>query len=130
MTTYKFNDRSGNRGRDCNFCIIHAGKAFTQYQAVENKMASFTSLKYVKDGKWSNTDWQVNVNSAKLVVFMEPFSYWTNDMQTCIEHIITECSEYIGYTPTEEEALIAFEFCCPKAFKKCQEVLTLNDELI
>ena len=130
MTTYEFNDRMGRRQRDCNFCITHNGVAYTQDQAVENKMASFTSLKYEKDGKWSNTDWRVNVNSARLIVFMEPFDYWSNDMQTCIDHIIEDCKEYIGYTPTEEEARLAFELCCPKAFKRCQEVLTLNDELI
>ena len=130
MNVYHFNDKQGNRDRDCRIAIVYDGVAYSKKEAIEWKMASFVSLGYTKDGKWSNTDWKVSVNTARLVVCMSPFNRWSTDLATCIEHIKRVCKAYIGYTPTDEEARIAFEFLYPEAYSQCMEALTLTNELI
>ena len=113
----QFNDKQGNRDRSCRYCIVHNGKAYTQQEAVEAKLAKFVSLGYNKNGKWSNTDWRVETNSAKLVVIMSPFDGWTDDMALCIDHVLSSYGNS-DYGVTREEAELAFSFLYPNKYQK------------
>jgi len=121
MRKYQFNDKRGNRDRKCFFCVIHAGKAYSAKEAEDAGLAVFRSLSYEQAGKWSNSTWEVTVNSASLIVFMEPFDGWSERMEDVISEVKASCLRYIGYEPTDAEAIIAFQFCCPQRYARRME---------
>lgn len=111
-----FNDRQGSRDRECFYCVIHAGKAYSRKEAEEANLAVFRSLSYERAGKWSNSTWEVTLKSASLVVFREPFNWWSEKLEDVILELKESCQGYIGYEPTDNEALLSFQFCCPKRY--------------
>lgn len=121
MKTYIFNDRQGSRDRECFFCVVYAGKAYSKKEAEEANLAVFRSLDYERAGKWSNTTWEVTLKSASLVVFMRPFNGWSERVEDVISEIRESCQRYIGYEPTDAEAILAFQFCCPKRYAELIE---------
>jgi len=130
MPVYTFNDKMGNRGRSCRYRILHDGNAYGQQAAEANKLAVFQSLQYEKNGKWSNTDWKVTTNSAKLLVCMAPFRGWSDTLEQCLEHI-QDCSEgYTGYRPTEQEALCFLQSAYASVYADATEKEELMEELI
>jgi hypothetical protein len=92
-------------------------------------LAVFRSLRYEQAGKWSNTTWEVSLNSASLVVFREPFDGWSERLEDVILELKESCHNYIGYEPTDVEAILAFQFCCPQQyaarFEKEQKIANL-----
>jgi hypothetical protein len=44
---------------------------------------------------------------------MEPFDGWSERLEDVILEIKESCQRYIGYEPTDDEAALAFQFCCP-----------------
>jgi len=116
MKSYVFNDKRGNRDRKCFFCVVYEGKAYSAKEAEDAGLAVFRSLSYEKAGKWSNSTWEVTLNSASLIVFMEPFDGWSERMEDAISEIKESCLRYIGYEPTDTEANLAFQFCCPARY--------------
>lgn len=121
MKKFQFNDKLGSRNRECFFCVIHAGKAYSMKEAKDDNLAVFRSLNYEKNGKWSNITWEVILNSASLVVFMKPFDGWSDRLQDVILEIKESCQKYIGYEPTDDEATLAFQFRCPWQYEKRME---------
>jgi hypothetical protein len=113
MKRFQFNDKRGNRDRKCFFCVVYAGKAYSMKEAENSNLAVFRSLSYEQAGKWSNSTWEVTLNSASLVVFMEPFDGWSDRLQDVISEVKESCLRYIGYEPTDDEATLAFQYCCP-----------------
>jgi hypothetical protein len=61
----KFNDKQGNRDRECRYCIIYKGKAYSPKDKVLEGVVKFVSLGYTKEGKWSNTDWLVKTRGGQ-----------------------------------------------------------------
>jgi hypothetical protein len=118
---YTFNDRQGSRDRECFFCVVYAGKVYSKEEAEEANLAVFRSLDYERAGKWSNTTWEVSIKSASLVVFREPFNYWSEKWEDVILELKESCQMYIGYEPTDNEAVLAFQFCCPKRYAELIE---------
>lgn len=127
---YKFNDQQGNRDRQCRFAIIHDGKLYQKDDAVTNRLATFQALDHEKAGKWSNTTWQVTVNTASLIVCMSPFEGWPGTMELCIKHIQGECKMRIGYTPTAEEAELFFAEIYPERYARVRAAEEAVEELI
>jgi hypothetical protein len=121
MKSYVFNDKRGNRDRKCFFCVIHEGKAYSMKEAEDANLAVFRSLRYEQAGKWSNTTWEVTLNSASLVVFMEPFDGWSEKIEDVILEVKESCHNYIGYEPTDVEAILAFQYCCPQRYARRME---------
>ena len=113
MKSYVFNDKRGNRDRKCFFCVVYEGKAYSMKEAEDAGLAVFRNLRYEQAGKWSNTTWEVTLNSASLVVFREPFDGWSEKIEDVILEVKESCQSYIGYEPTDVEAILAFQFCCP-----------------
>jgi len=113
MKSYVFNDKRGNRDRKCFFCVVYEGKAYSMKEAEDANLAVFRSLKYEQAGKWSNSTWEVTLNSASLIVFMEPFDGWSDKIEDVILEVKESCYNYISYEPTDAEAIIAFQHCCP-----------------
>ena len=130
MPTYNFNDQQGNRDRSCRYGIIHNNQYFTADDAQAQKLAVFKSLGYKKNGKWSNTDWEVTTKSAKLIVCMSPFEGWPESVDLCVKHVIRECKRYVEWEPSEEEALIFFRGCYPKTYAKTLEKEAAIGELV
>lgn len=116
MRTYIFNDRQGSRDRECFFCVVYAGKVYSKEEAEEANLAVFRSLDYERAGKWSNTTWEVSIKSASLIVFREPFNWWSERIEDVIMELRESCQRYIGYEPTDAEAILAFQFCCPERY--------------
>ncbi len=116
MRSYIFNDKQGNRDRECFFCVIYAEKVYSRKEAEDANLAVFRSLSYEKGGKWSNTTWEVILKSASLVVFMRPFNGWSERIEDVILELKESCQKYIGYEPTDTEAILAFQFCCPEQY--------------
>lgn len=116
MKVRTFNDKQGNRDRSCRYCIVHNGVAYSRKDAEEMKLAVFRELNYTKNGKWSNSDWEVTTKSATLVVAMSPFNYWPDDLESCLSHIMG----YYGQDSivTREDALIAFKFLYPDIYER------------
>lgn len=121
MKSYIFNDRQGSRDRECFFCVVYAGKAYSKEEAEEANLAVFRSLDYERAGKWSNTTWEVSIKSASLIVFREPFNWWSERIEDVILELKESCQNYIGYEPTDAEAIIAFQFCCPAQYERRME---------
>lgn len=109
MPTYKFNDKQGNRDRQCVSRVVLNGQALSLAEATQANWCSDLRSNMVKNGKWSNCDHEVTVNNAKLVIFMEPFEGWPTGKSAIIKSVQESCTEYIGYTPSPEEAWLAFE---------------------
>lgn len=109
MPKYKFNDKLGNRGRSCRYRIIYEGKAYAAAEAEEQNLAVFVSLIYEKNGKWSNTTWEVLTKSAILVVCMSPFNGWPDNLELCLDHVIMDNDHYTGKAIEREDALIFFK---------------------
>ena len=116
MKSYVFNDKRGNRDRKCFFCVVYEGKAYSMKEAEDANLAVFHSLRHEQAGKWSNTTWEVTLNSASLVVFREPFDGWSERLEDVILELKESCQNYIGYEPTDAEAILAFQFCCPARY--------------
>jgi hypothetical protein len=116
MKKYIFNDKQGSRDRECFFCVVYAGKVYSKEEAEEANLAVFRSLDYEKAGKWSNSTWEVTLKSASLIVFREPFNWWSEKLEDVILELKESCQRYIGYEPTDAEAILAFQFCCPKRY--------------
>ena len=129
MKSYVFNDKRGNRDRKCFFCVVYAEKVYSAKEAEDAGLAVFRSLRYEQAGKWSNTTWEVTLNSASLVVFREPFDGWSERLEDVILELKESCQNYIGYEPTDTEAILAFQFCCPQRyaarFEKEQKIANL-----
>jgi hypothetical protein len=121
MKTYVFNDKRGSRDRKCFYCVIHAGEVFSMKEAEDSNLAVFRSLSYEKNGKWSNSTWEVTLNSASLVVFMEPFDGWSERIHDVVLELKESCQRYIGYEPTDTEAVLAFQYCCPWQYERRME---------
>jgi putative CRISPR-associated protein (TIGR02620 family) len=83
----EFSDRMGNRNRECRYAVIHEGRAYGRKEAQEAGLARFEELSYVKDGKWSYSEWRVTTRSAALIVVMSPFDGWSDDLEACLDHI-------------------------------------------
>lgn len=90
-------------------------------EAEDANLAVFRSLSYEQAGKWSNTTWEVTLKSASLIVFMEPFDGWSDRIEDVILEVKESCHNYIGYEPTDAEAIIAFQFCCPARYARRME---------
>lgn len=113
----KFNDKRGNRDRVCNYGIVRSGKFYLPDQAEDEKFAQFISGKYVKQGKWSNTDWTVRLGSESvLVVVMSPFDGWGATLQEMIEQGIESCHRYTGIRVTPEEMGVALKSLYPRTW--------------
>jgi hypothetical protein len=128
---YTFNDGMGNRSRSCRHRVLFQGKAYTQSEAVAEKLAVFRELKYTKNGKWSNTDWEVTVGSARLVVCMSPFDGWPQTLAGCLEHVQKSCARYLGEenTPTTEESVIFFRATYPDKYNEIAALDAAEGEL-
>lgn len=130
MAVYKFNDGMGNRDRSCFYGIMLDGKVYSQSEAVEAKLAVFQSLAHEKNGKWSNTTWQVTTKSAKLVACMSPFNGWPETIKGCLDHVVTSNAGYTGETLTEEEARVFFFAKYPKTAARIQALEAAASELV
>lgn len=118
MPVYKFNDKQGNRDRACMWAILHEGRIYNTAESKEAKLAVFKAVGFEKNGKWSNTDWEVHTVSAKLIVIMPPFEGWGEDLSKCVSHVINSCKSYLGWEPSEEEATLFFTTKYPKTFAR------------
>jgi hypothetical protein len=130
MRTYEFNDIQGDRDRQCEFAIVKDGVFYTPEEAMASKLATFKRLWSNKNGKWSNSQWQVTVNSANLIVCRAPFSPWSDDLATCLNHVADSCQDYIGYYPTTEQCLLFFKNAFPEKFAKILALDKAKEELI
>jgi hypothetical protein len=130
MKKYIYNNELGNRGRECKTAVIHENIIYTPDGAEKNNLAVFKELDYTKNGKWSNSTYEVTLNSASLIVCMSPFDGFSDDLQDCIEHIKNSCEGYIGYIPTTDEALLFLQVKYPKTYARVTEKEKLTSELI
>ncbi|MDP2718616.1 MAG: hypothetical protein Q8P44_02100 [Dehalococcoidia bacterium] len=123
----KFNDRQGNRDRTCYFGVVFEGKFFPKDEAVKGKLAVFVQLSYQKNGKWSNSTWQVETKSAKLVVGMEPFEGWMGGVKGAIAHLQKQALAAEREPLTDNEALAFFQACWPRTFARLSAVPSVDD---
>jgi len=130
MKKYVFNDKQGNRDRECIYGIVFDGEFFSRKEAEDKKLAVFKSLKWEKAGKWSNTTWEVVVKSAKLVVCMRPFNGWPHDLDECVKHVKESSKSYTGETITDEEAICFLKGAYPKLYQNLIEIKKKEDDLI
>ncbi len=135
---YYFNDGLRNRSRSCKYAILYAGKCFSFSEAQKQNLAIFRSLKWTKNGKWSSTDWEVTTNSAKLIVCVEPFSGWNDNVADCIKYV-QSCQDplsglnYVQHEKVEitsEEALIFLKYAFPELMRKLTDLENKEQELI
>ena len=127
---YKFNNQLGSRDRECKYAIINNDSIMDLCEAEQNKLCVVQRLSYTKNGKWSNSDLQVTVKSASLVVCMRPFDGWPEDLEMCVKHVKESCRHYIGYTPTDKEAELFFKTKYPVTYKRIIEKEKIKSELI
>lgn len=118
MPVYKFNDKQGNRDRACVWAILHEGKIYNTAESKAANLAVFKAVNFEKNGKWSNTDWEVHTVSAKLIVIMPPFEGWGEDLAKCLRHVISSCKSYLGWELSEEEAKLFFTTKYPKTYAR------------
>jgi len=130
MKKYVFNDKQGSRDRECVYGIIFDDEFFSRKEAEEKNLAVFKSLKWEKDGKWSNTTWEVVVKSAKLVVCMRPFNGWADDLDECVKHVKESSKSYTDQTITDEEAICFLKGAYPKLYQNLIEIKKKEDDLI
>jgi hypothetical protein len=121
MAKFKFNDKQGNRDRSCQYGFVSSGVFYTSDEAIEKKMATMKQISHEKCGKWSNSTWEVVVNTAVPVVIMRPFDGWAQDMKTCVEHVQTISEQYTGMELSAENAEIAFKDLYPEKYAWVQE---------
>ena len=127
---YKFNNQLGSRDRECKYAIINNDSIMDLCEAEQNKLCVVQRLNYTKNGKWSNSDLQVTVKSANLIVCMKPFNGWPDDLEMCIKHVKESCKNYIGYTPTDKEAELFFKTKYPVTYERIIEKEKIKSELI
>lgn len=125
----EFNDKMGNRRRPCQYCLVYDRKAYTRREAEENKLAVFERLSNIRNGIWSNSDWRVTTNTAKLVVVMSPFDGWTDSYEDCIEHVLDNYSNS-SYGVSREDAAIALEFLFPKLVERLTQYAKAKEALL
>ena len=130
MKKFFFNDQQGNRDRPCRFGIVFQEKFYSAEEAETAKLAVFKQLAWKKEGKWSNSDWEVTVSSASLLVCMEPFDDWSEDLEGCMTHVVKECVRYLKHEPSREEALVFFQGAYPRVTARVAAKAAACEELV
>lgn len=115
-----FSDKMGSRRRDCEWAVVHEFSAYTQAEAEENRLAVFEKIKTRKAGIWSETEWRVTTNTARLVVMMEPFDGWPEDLDECVSDILDQYHN-LENGVLVQDALLAFEKLYPNTYRRLRE---------